>query len=103
MKINNSSDRFAADGVTGKSTAKSGGAAPSSKSSASSDKTKVEVSTLGGTLASLQSELSEPDFDAAKVDQIKQAMRDGQFQVDSGKVADKLIASVQDLLAGKSR
>lgn len=103
MKINPSTDRFGTEAVSGKTTARPGAASGSSRSSSQPDATSVEVSSLGGTLASLQSELSQPGFDQAKVDAIRQAMHDGQFKVDSGKVADKLIANVQDLLAGKSR
>jgi negative regulator of flagellin synthesis FlgM len=52
-------------------------------------------------LSSLQTDLATPSFDAAKVSEIKQAMRDGKFHVNAEAVADKLIASVQDLLAGR--
>ena len=50
-------------------------------------------------MATLQSELAQPAFDAGKVDEIKQAIRDGKFQVNADAVADKLIASAQDVLA----
>jgi negative regulator of flagellin synthesis FlgM len=101
MKINSSTDRFSTDSVTGKKTANAG-SSTTSKSGSKGDATKVDVSSLGGTLASLQTELAEPAVDTAKVDEVKDAIRKGQFQVNSGAVADKLIASVQDLLAGKS-
>ncbi|HET6169394.1 MAG TPA: flagellar biosynthesis anti-sigma factor FlgM [Terracidiphilus sp.] len=38
-------------------------------------------------------------FDASRVDQIKQAITAGQFQVNAHVVADKLIASAHDLVA----
>lgn len=41
------------------------------------------------------------EFDSAKVESIKQAIREGRFEVDSGLVADRLLASVHELL-GKS-
>lgn len=41
-------------------------------------------------------------FDAARVDVIKQAISQGRFQVNSHAVADKLIASAQDLLTAGS-
>lgn len=37
------------------------------------------------------------EFDAARVEEIKQAIRDGSFEVDAEVVADRLIASVHDL------
>lgn len=42
-------------------------------------------------------------FDQAKVDRIAQAIRDGSFQVNSGAIADKLIANAQELLGRASR
>jgi negative regulator of flagellin synthesis FlgM len=100
MKINSSVDVHAKDPITGKPS----NAAPSTKkaSPGHEDRTSVAVSSLGGTLSSLQTDLATPSFDAAKVNEIKQAMRDGKFQVNANVVADKLIASVQDMLAGKA-
>jgi negative regulator of flagellin synthesis FlgM len=37
-------------------------------------------------------------FDAAKVERIAQAIRDGTLQIDAGAIADKLIANAQELL-----
>lgn len=37
-------------------------------------------------------------FDAAKVERIAQAIRDGRFQVNAEAIADKLIANAQELL-----
>jgi negative regulator of flagellin synthesis FlgM len=41
-------------------------------------------------------------FDPAKVEAVKTAMANGTFRVDTGKVADALLASVADLLARKT-
>ena len=41
-----------------------------------------------------------PDFDAAKVARIAQAIRDGQFSIDAGKIADGLLAHNRGLLSG---
>jgi negative regulator of flagellin synthesis FlgM len=46
---------------------------------------------------------AEPSFDAAKVEELKSAIASGTFKVDAGKVADGLIASVQEMLARKTR
>ncbi|CAN0505721.1 unnamed protein product, partial [Phaeothamnion confervicola] len=48
-------------------------------------------------LASLSASESNAEFDSGRVEQIKQSIRDGRFEVDSGVVADKLIANVNDL------
>lgn len=59
----------------------------------------VTLSTLSSQLQSLEAKVSNAEvFDAEKVDAIKSAIASGQFKVDSGKVADGLIASVKDLL-----
>ncbi len=62
----------------------------------------VSLSDLATRLQSLEAEMtaSEP-FDAAKVEEIKQAMREGQFKVNAGVVADRLIESMKELLGRK--
>jgi negative regulator of flagellin synthesis FlgM len=40
----------------------------------------------------------EGSFDAAKVERIAQAIRDGQLKINAGAIADKLIANAQELL-----
>ena len=62
--------------------------------------TSVQLSGgLGGRLAALQSELAaSPEFDAGRVEAIKQAIRDGQLRVNPEAIADKLLASVGELL-----
>ena len=54
---------------------------------------------LSPTLASLAGgPAAEGSFDAAKVDRIAQAIRDGKFEVNAEAIADKLIANAQELL-----
>jgi negative regulator of flagellin synthesis FlgM len=43
-----------------------------------------------------------PVVDSAKVDEIKQAMSEGRFKVDTGKVADGLIDSVRQMLSAQT-
>ena len=45
----------------------------------------------------------EASFDAAKVERIANAIREGRFEVNAGAIADKLIANAQELLGRSSR
>lgn len=42
------------------------------------------------------------DFDAARVAQIRESISAGRYQVNTGKIADGLLASVRDLLGQKT-
>lgn len=41
---------------------------------------------------------SDADIDTAKVEAIKAALRDGTYQIDSGKIADGMLASARELV-----
>ncbi len=59
----------------------------------------IQLSAMSGQLSALEMQLSaSPAFDSARVDAIKQAIRDGQFTINSGAIADKLLAGVQEFL-----
>jgi negative regulator of flagellin synthesis FlgM len=51
------------------------------------------------SLGLAQATATSQSFDPAKVEAVKAAMANGTFRVDTGKVADALIAGVADLLA----
>jgi len=54
---------------------------------------------LSSTAASLLSpSTSAAEFDSAKVDRISQAIENGEFKIDAGAIADKLIANAAELL-----
>ncbi|MFA5171242.1 MAG: flagellar biosynthesis anti-sigma factor FlgM [Sulfuriferula sp.] len=73
-------------------------AAPSSNMGA-----KVTLSPLSSQLQALQVQIAGTSaFDTKKVEAIKLAIADGQFQVDSGKIANELITSVRDLLQSRN-
>lgn len=55
---------------------------------------QVALSAAGTQMNSLGS----GDFDAAKVEAIRQAIRDGRFTVNAGAIADRLIADATALL-----
>jgi len=86
----------ATDKATGKAKA------TASQPTTGADAAAVHLSDLSSRLHALESGAPVGgDFDAAKVDSIKQAIRDGKFEVNSEAVADKLIASVQELFGRK--
>ena len=72
-----------------------GGASPAAEPSA-----KVELSQ---TATALTGSPTDGAFDAAKVDRIAQAIRDGKFTVNAEVIADRLIANAQELLGKTSR
>jgi len=60
----------------------------------------VSLSELAGRLHLLESELSAGQpFDAARVQELKEAIREGRFRVNAGVVADRLIEAMKRLLA----
>lgn len=59
----------------------------------------VRLSGVAGDIAGTAAQIAaEPHFDAAKVEAIKAAIRDGSLKVNPEAIADKLLASVQELL-----
>ncbi|WP_176058339.1 flagellar biosynthesis anti-sigma factor FlgM [Paraburkholderia sp. BCC1876] len=44
----------------------------------------------------------DSDIDTAKVESIKAALRDGSYQIDSGKIADGMLGHARDLLQTKT-
>ena len=93
MKINGSTDPFR--GVDRPTT--SGAGAKAADKAAAGGLESVQLSGLADQLAKL---MDQPGavFDQAKVDAIKDALVRGEFKVDSGVVADKLLQSVRDLV-----
>lgn len=80
-----------------RNTEKAASAAPASTDS-------VRLSSQGQALASTAAAgSSSAVFDTKKVERIKLAIADGQFQVNSEKVADGLLETVRDLLHSRKR
>jgi len=59
----------------------------------------VQLSQLSTQLHAIESSLSGPEFDRAKVEDIKQAIRDGSLSVNADVVADKMLSSARELLS----
>ena len=69
----------------------------SSTAASAAPKTSSEVKLSSLTDMKLDPN-GEGSFDAAKVERIAQAIRDGKFTVNAGAIADQLIANAQELL-----
>lgn len=81
--------------VTPVTTDRKGNAAPASKASGGAEPSaKVALSNA----ASLETEGSDPVFDAEKVKRIAGAIRDGKFTINAEAIADKLIANAAELM-----
>jgi|JI81AbrownRNA_FD_contig_61_617451_length_569_multi_2_in_0_out_0_2 negative regulator of flagellin synthesis FlgM len=55
----------------------------------------LKLSAMEGTLA------SQPVVDSARVNEIRQAIAEGKFKINPDAIADKLVASVKELLANR--
>jgi negative regulator of flagellin synthesis FlgM len=104
MKINDSIKNATGLGVEKPSTGKAGaaktGATASNAQAEATSAESVTLSPLSAQLKSLEKKVAASSvFDAEKVEAIKSAIANGQFKVDSEKVADGLINSVKDLLS----
>ncbi len=99
MKIDNSIK--SSGQVTGENRTR-GSRESSSSSGASSAAAATTQVALSGGLQRYNEILSQaPIVDNGKVDEIKQAISNGDFQVDPEKVADGLIESVRQMLAAQ--
>lgn len=71
-------------------------------SSTPSSSTSVNLGATSAQLRDMEnSTAGTPVVNAAKVAEIKQAISEGRFQVNSGAVADSLIKSVTDLISAQ--
>lgn len=77
-------------------------AAATSSSEAARGSATVNINPLASQLQSLEGRLAqEPAVDAARVAEIREAIREGRFAINPEAIADKLVASVKELLADK--
>ncbi len=63
--------------------------------------TNVPAADATSRLSQLETQFSQSSFDAGKVSDIRSAITEGRYQVNSGAVADKLLASAAQLAGRK--
>jgi negative regulator of flagellin synthesis FlgM len=96
MKVNHPTDPLKFERSSIKSNGN--GAAKSTAATGAGGET-LSLSELSAQLHKLETQLaSGEEFDASRVATIKEAIRDGQFKINSGAVADKLIKTAKELL-----
>ena len=93
MKINNMHDSTRLESGLGRTTSKAATSGATGSIDASPPGKAVDITAAGAQRLS-----NAAGFDANKVEQIKEAIRNGQFRVDSQVVAQKLLSSVHELL-----
>jgi negative regulator of flagellin synthesis FlgM len=62
---------------------------------------KVQLSDLASKMVQLESRFGG-EFDAKKVEEVRNAIAEGRFKVNADAVADRLLASVGELLGRKA-
>ena len=62
---------------------------------------RVQLSNLASRLNQLEAQFGSSDFDAKKVEEVRNAITEGRFKVNADAVADRLLNSVAELLGRK--
>ena len=71
---------------------------PAANKTAAAVSEEVQLSSLS---AQLNASNGEQPFDAARVSEIKQAISEGRFSINAGAIADRLIASAEELVGSR--
>jgi negative regulator of flagellin synthesis FlgM len=101
MKISSTSEPLRPDRMQPPSKDARAKSSEGASPAAAGETEKVQVSDMAAKLAKLESRFGD-EFDTRKIDEVRDAISEGRFQVNSGAVADKLIASVGELLNRKA-
>ena len=91
MKIGSSIDTGVATGASLRGARESGAASPSHGTKAATD--QVSLSSMGAQIGAAGN-----DFDEAKVNEIREAIRAGRFTVNPEAIADRLLADAAALV-----
>lgn len=101
MKIDNSSKPVAQAKPT-QPTAKKTGAGAAKRASGSASQDKVDINPLSSQLQALETSLEQVDVvDTARVEAIRQAISEGRFKVNPDVIADRLIATVKEMVLSR--
>ena len=95
MKINGLSSTG-----TNAPTARTGGAKPAPSEPAAGEADEVRLSPVS---SALQAGGGEPVVDAARVQEIRQAISEGRFKIDASAIADRLITTARDLIESQRK
>lgn len=72
---------------------------PASNAPPPSPGAQVELSSLSSSLVKAEAAMeATPVVDRARVDEIREAIREGRFQIDAGRIADGLLDSVRQIV-----
>ncbi|WP_171014030.1 flagellar biosynthesis anti-sigma factor FlgM [Chitinivorax sp. B] len=103
MKVDNSGKPITPSGVKPGVTRLPTGSDSKTDTSEAGSKAKadnVELTSTSLRMQALESSLSkQPTVDTARVAEIRQAISEGRFKINTDAIADKLVASVKELLA----
>jgi len=99
MKITNTSEPLRPDRVSASGDSRTSSARGTEQVA---ETERVQLSDLGSRLAQLENQFSGSDFDVKKVEEVRAAIAEGRFKVNADAIADKLLASVSELLGKKS-
>lgn len=73
--------------------------APSAGNAGAPAGAQVRISSLSSTLGRAEAAMANaPDIDHQRVNELKQAISEGRFTVDSSRIADALIDNVREML-----
>lgn len=85
---------------TGRTVKRAGDSDSAVKSSGAGSSSGTQITDSARTLAALEQTVRDlPAIDEARVEQVAARLADGSYQIDSGRIADKLLRSEQDLAA----
>jgi negative regulator of flagellin synthesis FlgM len=99
MKIGSTSSPAADAAALARANAEAGNAAAKARAQVDAGSSVRLSSAATGLLAAG----ATPEFDAAKVERVRQAISDGTYRIDAEAIADKLIANAQDVLGAARR
>ncbi len=101
MKIDNSSKPVSQTKAT-QATGKKAGAGAAKRPASSASQDKVDISSLSAQLQALENSLQQVEVvDSQRVEAIKQAISEGRFKVNPDAIADRLIATVKEMVLSR--